>query len=223
MTSASHSTHGKTGVLGRLSRRLATGLILALAVGVTPALAGAVAEGGGIRSFTAELEARTVADPTITACRAIGPDAVKVEARYQGTFTIPADERRLQAAVSLEIMFDRATGVGSAEGRWQLTNDAAERVGRGELVGVVGATTPPDPDADPLAAGLALQGFVIGAIEPPDPDLPAQTLIGDITATLGDGATFPHLKGVVGDPTATADPPSERELVPAVLVAAEGC
>jgi hypothetical protein len=58
----------------------------------------------------------------------------------------------------------------------------------------------------------------LGGAHGPDPDLPTQGLIGNFTASLGDGATFPHLNGTVGDPTGVDDP-TDGELLPAMLVA----
>ncbi len=107
---------------------------------------------------------------------------------------------------SLEMAVDRTTGVGTAEGHWQFGDPPSELGGRGEFVAVVTAVNPPDPD-------LELNGVISGLVDPPDPDLPAQRLLGNLAASI-EGATFPHLKGTVGDPTGLTSNPAV--LVPAV-------
>jgi hypothetical protein len=189
-------------------------------VGSTSIAVAAYGGGGTTGKFAAAFETRAVADPTIESCPALGPDGRKVEGRYRGTMTIEGEEFGIH--FTLEALVDVRAGLGSAEGRWQLTDPrTADVVAQGELIGVVAAgdptseVNPPDPD-------LELQGLLIGTVNPPDPDMPAQRLIGNFTASLGDGATFPHLKGTVGDPTGVGDP-TDGELLPAILVASEGC
>jgi hypothetical protein len=208
-----------------LRRQVGRGLLVFAAlfaiVGSTSIAAAYVYGGGGATGkFAATFETRAVGDPTIASCPALGPDGQKVEGRYLGTMTIDGEEFGIHFV--LEALVDVRAGIGSAEGRWQLTDPrSSDVVARGELVGVV-TLDPPDPDLDPPDPDLELQGLLIGTLEPPDPDMPTQRLIGNFTASLGDGATFPHLKGTVGDPTGVGDP-TDGELLPAVLIASEGC
>lgn len=185
------------------------------------AFAGAFGTGGGAGTFAAELEARAVADPTVTSCPEL-PAVQKVEGRYEGTFEVEGEERPLGLRLSLETLVARGTGVGSAKGRWQFFNfTTREVVGRGELLAAgVG---------DPSAPGLELQGLLLGTVQgdpPTESDPPTEAdppgerpelrLIGSFVASLGEGATFPHLKGTVGDPTGL-------ESNPAVLLPAVKC
>jgi hypothetical protein len=229
-------SHDRTGSvltlpLRHLGRTLAALTALVLVVGGT-SLAAAATGGAGAGRFAASFDARAVGDPSIESCPALGREGQKIEARYEGTFTIPAEERRLAARFSLEILFDRSTGVGAAEGTWQLAEppdpDAdppseadppteASVVGRGELIAVVtadppGETEPPDPD-------LELQGLVIGLAEPPDPDKPAQRLLGSFTGSITDGTL--NFTGGVGDPS--VGDPSGPATSPAVLLPAIKC
>jgi hypothetical protein len=216
---------------GHVTRRkmyvlVVVGALLALAASVSQA---AIGRGEGAEAFAATFDARAVGDPTITSCPGLGPDGLKIERRYEGTFTIPAEERRLAARFSLEILFDRSTGVGTAEGNWQLLDPPdPDIVARGGLITVVKALDPPDPDLDPPDPDLGLHGLVIGSLDPPDPDLPTQRLLGNFAASLGDGATFPHLKGTVGDPTNLVGDPTVGDSTglasdPAVLLPAVKC
>ena len=198
-------------------RRRVGGVVAALtavALAATALATAAVVRGGSAESLAAGFEARAVGDPTIEACPGLG-QWQKIEGRYEGTFAIEADERRLTARFSLEILLDRSTGVGTAEGSWQLVNPPdPDIVARGELHAVVNAVNPPDPD-------LELRGLLTGTVNPPDPDLPAQRLLGNFAASLDEGATFPHLKGWVGDPS-VADPTAPAS-TPAALVPAVKC
>jgi hypothetical protein len=174
-----------------------TSIVLALVLAAGSASLAAAAttlRGGGAEPLGATFEARAVGDPTVKPCPGLGPDGKKIEARYEGMLAIAGDERRPRLRLSLEILFDRSAGVGTAEGHWQLVDPPdPDIVGRGELVAVVTPVDPPDPD-------LALHGLLIGEVDPPDPDAPARKLLGNFAASLADGATFPHLKGAVGDP-----------------------
>jgi hypothetical protein len=124
----------------------------------------------------------------------------------------------LAARFSLEVIFDGRTGVGTAEGTWQLIEPPdPDRVARGELIGVV--TSDPPSEAEPPDPDLELHGLLIGLIEPPDPDMPAQRLIGNFTASLADGAR--NFTGAVGDPS--IGDPSTGELLPAILIASDAC
>jgi hypothetical protein len=203
----------------------AVSAFLLVAVSVTVAAAGVIVDYKPV-PFAATFDARAVGDPSIEACRGFGAAGQKFEGQYQGTMTIDGEEFAFNFT-TLEILFDRATGVGTAEGHWQLADARSETVGRGELVAVVTAGDPPG-EGDPPSE-LQLRGLLIGSLEPPDPDLeppdpdlPAQRLIGNFTATLGDGATFPHLKGTVGDPS-VGDPSVGDPSAPAVLVPAVKC
>jgi hypothetical protein len=218
----SQHAHGRVGALPRRAGRGFLAFVALFAIVGSTSIAAAYAYGGGgtTGKFAATFETRAVGDPTIASCPALGPDGQKVEGRYRGTMTIDGEEFGIH--FTLEALVDVRAGIGSAEGRWQLTDlRSAERVGSGELLAVV-TLDPPDPDLDPPDPDLELQGLLIGTLEPPDPDMPTQRLIGNFTASLGDGATFPHLKGTVGDPTGVADP-TDGELLPAVLIASEGC
>ena len=114
---------------------------------------------------------------------------------------------------TLEALVDRSAGLGTAEGHWRLTDPRTEEiVARGELIATV--TSDPPTEVEPPEPDLELRGLLIGAAEPLDPKIPARRLVGNVTASLGDGATFPHLKGTVGDPTAPASNPAV--LLPAV-------
>jgi hypothetical protein len=178
------------------------------AVGGGSAESAAVVRSGSAESFAATFEARAVGDPTIASCPGLGEGWQKIEARYDGTLTIPADERRLSARFSLELLLDRSTGIGTAQGTWRLTEPPEpDIVARGELHAVVNATEPPDPE-------LELHGLVSGRIDPPDPDMPAKQLLGNFAASLDEAASFPHLKGSVGDPSAPASTPAA--LLPSV-------
>jgi hypothetical protein len=200
-----------------MKRTLAV-LLVVFAIGGTSVAAAAFGGGGGAGRFAATLEARTVTDGTITSCRGLGPGGQKIEARYEGTITVDGEEFGIHFV--LEALFDRSTGVGTAEGRWTLLDPSdREIVGRGELLAAVtgdppSEVNPPDPD-------LELHGLLIGMVDAPDPDLPAQRLLGNFTASLGEGATFPHLKGTVGDPS--VGDPTGLESNPAVLVPAVKC
>ena len=177
--------------------------------------------GGGAGKFAATFDARAVGDPSIESCPALGPEGQKIEGRYQGTMTIDGDELEFNFT-TLEALVDGAAGVGTANGAWKLTDPRTQDVvGRGELFAVVDFDLePPDPDLEPPDPDLELHGLLIGTLEPPDPDLPAQRLLGNFSASLGEGATFPHLKGTVGDPSvgdpSVADPSSPAILLPAV-------
>jgi len=224
VTGSHHRTgSGSTGPLHHLGRKLVALVALFVVIGGTSLAAAAIGRGEGAASFAATFEARAVGDPTIASCPGLGPDGQKIEGRYEGTFTIPAEERRLAARFSLEILFDRSTGVGTADGNWQAqVPDGPEIVARGELLAVVTTVSPPDPDVSPPDPDLGLQGLLIGTVSPPDPDLPAQMLLGNFTASLGEGATFPHLKGTVGDPS-VGDPSVGDPSNPAVLLPAVKC
>ena len=212
-------------------RRVAHGLAIAVALFALVGTALAATGGAGAGRFAATFEARAVGDPSVEACRGLGASWQKIEAHYTGTFTVPAEfmpaeflttrvvpaEFNLPLQLSLEIVVDRATGVGTAEGTWRLGDPPTEAdpptefAARGELLAVV--TTAESPE-------LELHGMLIGLTEPPDPDMPAQRLLLNFTAGLSDGATFPHLKGTVGDPTVgdptVGDPSAPGALVPAI-------
>lgn len=199
-----------------MKRTLVIALLVAL--GATSLAAAAIARGEGAGSFAATFEGRAVGDTTMKSCPGIGPGGQKIEARYEGPFTTAGDpptERPPSLRLSLEILFDRAAGVGIAKGNWQLVDPPdPDIVGRGQLLAVVSMVDPPDPDVDPPDPDLELHGLLTGAVDPPDPDMPAQLLLGNFSASLGEGATFPHLKGEVGDPTGLTSNPAV--LVPAV-------
>lgn len=205
--------------LRRLSRSLPAAVILVLVVVSAAVAAPAVSDGGGATSFGATFEARAPRTTT-SSCAGLGPAGQKVEARYEGTFSIPSQERQLAARLSLVILIDARTGVGSAEGTWRLVSPPdPEIVGRGELLGVVDAAILPDTDLEPPDPDLVLRGMLIGFLEPPDPDMPAQRLLGNFSAVLTDGAL--SLTGAVGN--ALSDPPTDGELLPAVLTAPKPC
>jgi hypothetical protein len=170
--------------------------------------------------FAATFDTRAVEHAAIDFCRGLGPEGQKIEGRYQGTMTIDGEEFAFNFT-TLEILLDRSTGLGTAEGTWQLGDRSGELVGRGEIIAVVNMAEPPDPDLEPPDPDLELQGVVTGLLEPPDPDLPAQRLLGNFAASLGDGTTFPHLKGTVGDPS--VGDPSGPAASPAVLMSAVNC
>jgi hypothetical protein len=188
--------------------------VLGVVTGAASAAAGLiVTEAPQAQRFAATFDAHAVADPTIGACRAL-PGLQKVEGRYGGTMTVDGEEYGIHFV--LEALVDRSAGLGSAEGSWVLTDRrTSDIVGRGELVTVV--SSDPPGEAEPPEPDLELHGLLIGLATPPDPDLPAQRLVANFTASLGEGATFPHLKGTVGDPT-VADPttPDTAVLLPAV-------
>jgi hypothetical protein len=221
------STHRIAGVFHRIGWKLAA-LAAASAVIGGASLAAAATGGAGAGKFAAAFEARAVGDPSITSCPDLGRSGQKLEGRYAGTMTIDGEEYAFNFT-TLEALVDRSAGIGTAEGRWQLV-DPSDRsvVGRGELIAVVTAdppseTEPPDPD-------LELRGMLIGSLEPPDPDQAPQLLVANFAAVLGDGATFPHLKGAVGDPSvgdpSVGDPSVGDPTVqsnPAALVPAVKC
>jgi hypothetical protein len=212
------STHRMRAALAahlNLSRRKLAALaaLVVVVTGAASASAGIiVTEAPQVEPFAAAFDARAVADPTIGPCRAL-PALQMVEGRYDGTLSVAGEEYGIHFV--LEALVDREAALGSAEGRWVLTDPrTADVVGRGELVATVTGARPaelepPDPDFE-------LQGMLIGLLEPPDPDTPAQRLLGNFAASLGDGATFPHLHGTVGDPTGLA-------LNPALLLPAVKC
>lgn len=209
-------------------RKKATALLVASAVLAVAGTALAYGGGGATGKFAASFDARAVADPTITSCPGLGREGQKLEGRYQGTMTVDGEEFAFNFT-TLEVLLDGATGVGAAEGTWQLSappsesdppteaNPPTEVVARGELVATVRAD-----DQD-----LLLQGLVIGSVSSPDPDMPAQRLVGSFTASLGDGATFPHLKGTVGDPSVgdptVGDPSVGDPTGLAVVMPAKAC
>jgi hypothetical protein len=218
------SNQDTRGHVGALPRRVGRGLLAFVAlfaiVGST-SIAAAYAYGGGgaTGKFAATFEARA-ARTSIASCPALGPEGQKIEGRYIGTMTIDGEEFGIH--FTLEALVDVRAGLGSAEGRWQLTDPrTADVIGGGEFIGVIAASDPPS-ELEPPDPDLELQGLLIGTLEPPDPDMPNQRLIGNFSASLGDGATFPHLKGTVGDPTGVGDP-TDGELLPAILIASEGC
>jgi len=198
--------------------------VLAVAALATVASVAAAAHsfggGGGTGKFAASFEARAITDGTITSCRGLGLEGQKIEGSYQGTMSVDGEEFAFNFT-TLEILFDRSTGVGTADGNWQAqVPDGPEIVARGELLAVVtgdppGEIEPPDPD-------LELHGLLIGYVNPPDPDMPAQRLLGNFTASLRKGWTFPHLKGTVGDPS-VGDPSVGDPTNPAVLLPAVKC
>lgn len=199
-----------TAHLGRSRRKLAA--LAALAVVVT----GAASATAGIivthapQPFGATFEARAVADPTIESCRTL-PALQKIEGRYGGTMTVAGEEYGIHFV--LEALVDRSAGLGSADGGWVLTDlRTADVVGRGELLATV--TSDPPGELDPPDPDLELHGLLVGTLDPPDPDLPAQRLVGNFAASLGEAATFPFLKGSVGDPTGPTVNPAL--LLPAV-------
>lgn len=210
--STPHTDGGAQAPPRRHGRRLAAFVALFAVVGTTSLAAAAIGRIDGSESFAATFEARAVADPTITSCRAL-PAVQKIVGRYQGAITVPADERRATAQFAVEILYDRTTGVGTAEGTWQLGDPPSELTGKGKLIAVVTTADPPS-EAQPPDPDLELHGVLVGTLDPPDPDLPAQKLVGNFSASLGEGATFPHLKGSVGDPTVLASNPAA--LIPAV-------
>jgi hypothetical protein len=215
MNGSIQHAHGRVGALSRRAGRGFLAFVALFAIVGSTSIAAAYAYGGGgaTGKFAAAFETRAVGDPTIASCPALGPDGQKVEGRYRGTMTIDGEEFGIH--FTLEALVDARAGLGSAEGRWQLTDPrTADVVARGELMATV--TGDPPSELDPPDPDLELQGLLIGTLDPPDPDMPTQRLIGNFTASLGDGATFPHLKGTVGDPT-------DGELLPAVLIASEGC
>ena len=205
---------GTTALRQHVGRRLVTlAALLAVLGGSSVALAGHGQGGGGSGKFAATFDARAVRDPSIQSCPALGPDGQKIEARYGGTMTVDGEEYAINFT-TLEALFDRSAGVGSAEGRWQLTDPrTGDVVGRGEVVAAVVAV-------DIFHTDLQLHGIVDGTLEQPHEGIPVQRLLGSFTASLGDGATFPHLKGAVGDPSvgdpSVGDPSSPAVLLPAV-------
>ena len=224
-----HSHHLGDNHVGVLRRHVGRGLVASVALllvvgGTSVAAAYSYGGGGTTGKFAATFEARAVGDPTVESCPGLGPDGQKIEARFEGWFAIDSVERPIQLRLSLEALVDRSTGVGTAEGNWQLAQppepDAQppepDLVGWGEFVAVVTAVSPPDPELDPPDPDLELHGLLIGYAQPPEPDMPAQRLIGNFTASLDEGATFPHLKGTVGDPTGLAPNP-------AVILSSDAC
>jgi hypothetical protein len=218
-------THRPTA--GKLQRHAGRSILaasaLVVAIGASSVAAAQVARTGSAEAFAATFETST-GRPSITACAGLGPEGKKITGRYDGTLTIPAEGRRLAARFSIEIRLDGRTGVGSADGKWQLVDPPdPDVVGRGELIGVVNLAQPPDPEVNPPDPDLVLRGLLIGLAQPPDPDMPDQRLIANFRATLA--ADAKSLSGVAGDPPIeiTGDPPSEGELVPAVLIAPSAC
>lgn len=141
----------------------------------------------------------------------------KIEGRYTGAMTIGERGQERALNFSLKILYDRATGVGTAKGTWQLTTPPEPDIvgaASGELIAVVTAAevSPPHPD-NPLPDGdLQLHGLLTGAADPPDPDLPAQQLVGNFAGTITDGTL--NFAGAVGDPTGLT--PNPAALLPAV-------
>lgn len=260
MNAADPKTSGITAALRHMRRNV--GVVLALFALAGTALA--ATGGAGAGKFAAEFEALAVGDPSIEACRDLGEGGQKFEARYDGTFTVPAEfmpaefrpaefvpaEFRLALHLSLEVLYDRSTGVGTADGTWRLSDPPSESdpptefVASGELIAVVNSA-----DSD-----LALDGMLIGIAESSAGDTKPLRVLFNFSATLSDGATFPHLKGAtfphlkgtvgdpsvgdpsVGDPTVgdptVADPtvgdpsvgdPTAPASAPAVLVPAVTC
>jgi hypothetical protein len=227
MKTADPKRNGTTGPLRLIGRNFAVVLALFALAGTALAASG----GAGAGKFAAEFEARAVGDPSIEACRDFGLEGQKIEARYEGTFTVPAEfmpaefvpaelapaEFRLPLRLSLEILVDRSTGVGTAEGTWQLGDPAtegdpsSELVARGELLAVVTAAE---------SSALELDGMLVGTAQSAEGTGVLSVLL-NFTASLSDGATFPHLKGTVGDPT--VGDPTGLASNPAVLVPAVKC
>ncbi|HEX5589330.1 MAG TPA: hypothetical protein VFX65_03450 [Candidatus Limnocylindrales bacterium] len=225
MNRSGHNAPGGIAALPRRASRGLPALIALFAIVGSTSLAAAYSYGGGgtTGKFAATFETRS-ARTSIASCPALGPDGRKIEGRYLGTMTIDGEEFGIHFV--LEALVDVRAGLGSAEGRWHLTDPrTADVIGRGELIATVTADPPSESDppgeSDPPSE-LTLHGVVVGTLVPSDPELPGQRLIGNFSASLGDGMTFPHLKGTVGDPTGVADP-THGELLPAVVIASEGC
>lgn len=238
MKSAGPKTSGITAPLRRIGRNVAAVLALFALAGTALAATG----GAGAGKFAAEFEARAVGDPSIEACRDLGEGGQKIEGRYEGTFTVPAEFMpaefltgellpaiRLPLRLSLEILYDRSTGIGTAEGTWQLgdppseadppgeANPPTELVASGELLAVVTLTDSGD---------LELDGMLIGSTESSTRDAKPLRVLFNFSATLTEGATFPHLKGTVGDPSVgdpTVGDPTGLASNPAALVPAVKC
>ena len=117
-----------------LRRLIQTVLAVAAVAAFASVAAAAFGGGGGAGKFAATFEARAVADPTAESCPALGPGGLKTEARYQGTMTIDGEEFAFNFT-TLEILYDRSTGVGTAEGTWRLIEPPdPDVVARGELL-----------------------------------------------------------------------------------------
>jgi hypothetical protein len=126
-----HRIHDRVRALPRhVGRGLPAFVALFLIVGGT-SIAVAATGGAGAGKFAATFEARAGL-PLIEPCPALGPEGQKIENRYRGTMTIDGEEYGIHFV--LEALFDRAAGLGSAEGRWQLTDPRTADVMRGELI-----------------------------------------------------------------------------------------
>lgn len=225
MTGSTHHIRGAlVAPLHRSGWKLAALFAVLAVIGATSAAAGIIVPQRA-EQFAATFDARAVGDPSITSCPALGEGGQKIEARYEGTFLpaelVPAEfmpAEFVPAEFRLEILFDRSAGVGTAEGDWQLV-DPADRsiVARGEIIATV--TADPPTEAQPPDPDLELHGLLIGLAQPPEPDMPAQRLLGNFSASFDEGATFPHLRGSVGDPS-VGDPSAPN---PAVLLPAIKC
>ena len=224
MTGSHHRTHsGLAAPLRHPGRTLVALAALFAVVGSSSvALAFTGTGGGGSGKFAATFDARAVGDPTAESCPALGRGGLKTEARYQGTMTIDGEEFAFNFT-TLEILVDRSTGVGTAEGNWQLAEPPdPDIVASGELIAVVKMADleppdpdlePPDPDLEPPDPDLELHGLLIGLAEPPEPDMPAQRLLANFTASLSEGAlNFT----TVGDPGTRLLPAVQGVLLPAV-------
>jgi len=182
----------------RIGWKLATLVALFAAVG-SASLAAAATSGAGAGRFAATFDAHAGL-PLIKSCPALGPGGQKIENRYRGTMTANGEEYALN--FTLEALYDSTAGLGSAEGRWQLTDPrTSDVVGRGEAIAVVRGLDP---------AQLELIGLLMGQVDPPEPDLPTQKLLGTVAISITDGT---HMTGAVGDPGGM---PSAGLLLPAV-------
>ena len=191
-------------------------VLTAVALAATALATAAVVRGGSAGSLAAGFEARAVGEPTIEACPGLGQWRKKSrgatkKGRSRSRRTSD-DSRRASRSRSCSTA-RRASARRRVPGSWWNPPDP-DIVARGELHAVVNAVNPPDPD-------LELRGLLTGTVNPPDPDLPTQRLLGNFAASLDEGATSPHLKGWVGDPT-VADPTAPAS-TPAALVPAVKC
>lgn len=190
--------------LHRIGSRFAALVAVFIVIGGA-SLAAAATGGAGAGRFAATFDAHAGL-PLIAPCPALGPAGQKIENQYRGTMTVDGEEYGFN--FTLEALFDGAAGLGSSEGRWQLTDPrTADIVARGEIIGVLTGLDP---------AHLELIGLLMGQadppseIDPPDPDMPAQKLVGTVTVSITDGT---HVTGAVGDPEGL---PGAGLLLPAV-------
>jgi hypothetical protein len=161
-------------------------------------LAAAIGRGTGAEAVSATFEARAIGDPSIKSCPSIGGTFGQFEASYQGSFTTNTGEELALTLRRLEILVDRETGLGAAEGTWQLqAPPEPEVVGSGELTAVF--IGDPNLIGDPNVFGGKLHGMLLGGFEDPD----ERRAIWNFSASVRDGSV---LTGAIGDPHIAPNP-----------------